>query len=81
MLSTTFLLLLQIGTGFKDEDLEAHSKFFKEHKIDKPKSYYRYDNSLEPDHWFDTAQVWEVKVADLSISPVHRAAAGLVSCF
>jgi DNA ligase-1 len=72
-------LYFQIGTGFKDEDLEKHSKFFKDHILPQPRPYYRWDTAVEPDHWFDAVQVWEIKAADLSISPTHKAAVGLVS--
>ena len=47
--------------------------------IDAPKAYYRHTDGVKPDHWFDAVQVWEVKAADLSISPVYTAAAGIVS--
>jgi len=70
--------ICKIGTGFSDEDLAKHSEFFKDHVIEKPKSYYAFDTQHTPDHWFDVAQVWEVKCADLSISPVHCAAKGIV---
>jgi len=30
------------------------------------------------DVWFDAVQVWEVLAADISISPLYKAAAGLV---
>ncbi|XP_064462893.1 DNA ligase 1-like isoform X2 [Ornithodoros turicata] len=73
-----FQTVCKIGTGFVDKDLETHSQFFKDHVLNGPKSYYRYDASLEPDDWFDAVQVWEIKCADLSISPVHKAAQGLV---
>ena len=74
------LFLLQIGTGFKDEELEKHAKFFRDQVIEKPKPYYRHNDSMaKPDHWFEPVQVWEVKAADLSISPVYTAAAGIVS--
>lgn len=72
-------IILQIGTGFSDEALQTHTDFLKDHVIDGPRPYYRYESTLEPDHWFDPAQVWEVKCADLSLSPVHRAAIGIVS--
>ncbi|CAN8007456.1 unnamed protein product, partial [Ixodes pacificus] len=73
-----FQSLCKIGTGFKEEDLERHSEFFKGHRIEAAKSYYRFDSNLEPDDWFEAVQVWEIKCADLSVSPVHKAALGLV---
>ncbi|KAH8037016.1 hypothetical protein HPB51_008342 [Rhipicephalus microplus] len=73
-----FQTLCKIGTGFSEEQLDQHSSFFKEHIIPAPKSYYRFDSSLAPDAWFEPCQVWEIKSADLSVSPVHKAALGLV---
>jgi DNA ligase 1 len=68
----------QIGTGFSEEALEAHHAFFKDHTLPKPKPYYKYHESLACDVWFDAVQVWEIKAADLSLSPKHLAAIGQV---
>ncbi|XP_056149207.1 DNA ligase 1 [Lampris incognitus] len=73
-----FQSVCKIGTGFKDEDLEQHYKFLKEHILPNPRAYYRVDQSAEPDVWLDAMQVWEVKCADLSLSPIYKAAMGLV---
>jgi len=70
--------LCKIGTGFSDEDFQQHSEFLKNHVIPKPKTYYQYDQGHTPDHWFEPVQVWEIKCADLSISPAHKAAIGIV---
>jgi len=69
--------ICKIGTGFSDEDLNALSESLRPTVIDGPKSYFKFGD-FKPDVWFDPSQVWEVKAADLSISPAHQAAAGLV---
>jgi len=47
---------------------------FKATAIPAKKSYYRTDES--PDVWFEPTEVWEIRGADLTISPVHKAAVG-----
>ncbi|XP_046680026.1 DNA ligase 1 isoform X1 [Homalodisca vitripennis] len=68
----------KLGTGFSDEALQKHTETLKKMVIPSPRPYFRYDTSHEPDEWFDATAVWEVKCADLSLSPVHRAAVGIV---
>nr|GMD71282.1 DNA ligase 1 [Ipomoea batatas] len=73
-----FQSICKIGTGFSETMLEERSASHRSKVIPKPKSYYRYAETLNPDVWFEPTEVWEVKAADLTISPVHRAAIGIV---
>ncbi|KAI9146124.1 hypothetical protein BKA69DRAFT_1153542 [Paraphysoderma sedebokerense] len=72
-----FQSICKIGTGFSDEDLAKHAEFFKQHIIEAPKPYYKIGDA-KAEVWFDAVQVWEVKTADLSVSPVYQAGIGLV---
>jgi len=65
------------GTGFSDEDLQTHYQFFKDHKLDCAETNYNVSDKLKPDVWLAAAQVWEIRAADLSISPVHTSAFGV----
>ena len=50
----------------------------KDHIIPEPRKYYAYGDGVKADIWFDPVQVWEILAADLSLSPVHKAAQGMV---
>jgi DNA ligase-1 len=65
-----------IGTGFSEEKLEEFHKEFSELVIEKPKPYYLHSsgNKDQPDVWFEARHVWEVKTADLTLSPRYMAA-------
>ncbi|CAH9072825.1 unnamed protein product [Cuscuta europaea] len=73
-----FQSICKIGTGFLETKLEECSTSLRSKIIPKPKSYYRYTETINPDVWFEPTEVWEVKAADLTISPVYRAANGIV---
>ncbi|XP_057866255.1 DNA ligase 1 isoform X2 [Cryptomeria japonica] len=70
--------ICKIGTGFSEAMLEERSASLRTKVIPNPKSYYRYGEALGVEVWFEPVEVWEVKAADLSISPIHRAANGVV---
>eukprot|EP00798_Chlamydomonas_sp_ICE-L_P002804 gene2804-12679_t len=74
----TYQTLAKLGTGFTEEVLQQLTDTMKPHTIKEPRRYYTYGETLEPDVWFDAAVVWEVKAADLSISPVHKAGLGIL---
>ena len=63
---------------YTDEDLAAHHTALSEHITPQAKPYYSYPESSAPEIWFEPVVVWEVKCADMTISPVYTAAVGLV---
>ena len=76
--------ICKIGTGFTEAQLDEFANFYnnpeEERKSESVKPYYRIPagKNLAPDVWFEPVQVWEVKCADLSISPQHMAGVGTV---
>ncbi|KAJ4296442.1 ATP-dependent DNA ligase Cdc17 [Kalmusia sp. IMI 367209] len=70
-----------IGTGFSEAILETLHKQLKEIVIDRPKPFYTHSagNKDQPDVWFEPRYVWEVKTADLTLSPRYKAAADEVA--
>lgn len=76
-----FQSISKIGTGFSEQLLTDLSASLEPTIIPAAKSYYLTGGSgaEAPDVWFDTTQVWEVKAADLSISPRHMAAYGMLT--
>jgi len=68
----------KVGTGFKDEDLKNLTEGLKPHIVPKkPMEYDVNESAFDCDVWFDPKMVWEVKCADLQVSPVHTAGVGL----
>ncbi|KAK9829240.1 hypothetical protein WJX72_004715 [[Myrmecia] bisecta] len=61
-------------SGFTDAFYTEATARMKARQLAGPKPYYRTDEC--PDVWFEAAEVWEIRGADLTLSPVHKAAVG-----
>ncbi|KFK29687.1 hypothetical protein AALP_AA7G165700 [Arabis alpina] len=75
-----FQSICKIGTGFSEAELEDLSSSLGSKVIATAKKCYQVGDSLkpEPDVWCEPTEVWEVKAADLTISPTYLAATGIV---
>jgi len=79
-----FQSICKLGTGYTEAQIAAFAAYYQEADAGRllaaPKPYYTVGSGplVTPDVWLEPSQVWEVKCADLSISPQHQAAVGLV---
>jgi DNA ligase-1 len=66
-----------IGTGFSEAVLEELHAELSANTIDRAKPFYLHSSvpKDQPDVWFEPRFVWEVKAADLTLSPRYKAGA------
>ncbi|KAH6624434.1 ATP-dependent DNA ligase [Chaetomium sp. MPI-SDFR-AT-0129] len=71
----TYETVCNIGTGFSEAVLEELHSSLSEIVIDRPKPFYSHSSGgqHQPDVWFEPKYVWEVKTADLTLSPRYKA--------
>lgn len=71
----TYETICNIGTGFSEAILEELHAQLKDITIDRPKPFYSHSSvsAHQPDVWFEPKYVWEVKTADLTLSPRYKA--------
>lgn len=70
-----FQSVCRVMSGFSDAFYTAaKERFSSKHLLPGPKPYYNTGES--PNVWFDAVEVWEIRGADITLSPVHKAAVG-----
>ncbi|OAA71384.1 DNA ligase (Polydeoxyribonucleotide synthase) [Cordyceps fumosorosea ARSEF 2679] len=76
--SDTYETVCNIGTGFSEQVLEELHASLSALVIDRPKPFYAHSagNQHQPDVWFEPQHVWEVRTADLTLSPRYKAGCG-----
>ncbi|KAL4917140.1 hypothetical protein BDW62DRAFT_87739 [Aspergillus aurantiobrunneus] len=73
----TYESICNIGTGFSEAVLEELHQTLSPLTIDRAKPFYSHSTvpKDQPDVWLEPRFVWEVKTADLTLSPRYKAAA------
>ncbi|CZT51677.1 related to DNA ligase (ATP) [Rhynchosporium secalis] len=71
----TYETICNIGTGFSEALLMSLHESLSPLIIDRPKPFYSHSSggAHQPDVWFEPKVVWEVKTADLTLSPRYKA--------
>lgn len=73
--------LCKVMSGFSDAMYRCLTAFYGQEQSERilprrPPHYDCDEDALRPDVWLDACQVWEVRGAELTLSPVHRAGSG-----
>ncbi|HZD12894.1 MAG TPA: ATP-dependent DNA ligase, partial [Candidatus Binatus sp.] len=71
-----FRTVTKLGSGFKDEDLEKLPRLLDPYRT--PHKHPRVDSRLEADVWFVPQVVLEIAGSEITLSPIHTAAWGIV---
>jgi len=74
--SDTFQSICKVGTGFSDHDLELIYNELKNYVVEK--KYYNVNTKLKMDIWFTPKLVLEIIASEITLSPLHTAAYGLI---
>lgn len=74
--SDTFKTVCKVGTGFTDEDLKYFHDLLQQYVMDH--RHPRVDSKMEADVWFVPQVVIEVLAAEITLSPIHTAAWGVI---
>jgi DNA ligase 1 len=71
-----FQTICKVGSGFKDEDLERFTEMINQLKI--PHKHARVESLMTPDVWVEPSIVLEIIGAEVTLSPVHTCAWGVL---
>jgi DNA ligase 1 len=74
--SDTFQSICKVGTGFSDRDLELIYNELKNYVVEE--KYYNVNSNMKMDIWFTPKLVLEIRASEITLSPSHTAAYGLV---